>query len=62
MDKKPIEDVAKFKTSDEATLEQSFLEKLQATLQDIFDAEKPFEPTPEKERCTYCEYKNICGR
>lgn len=54
MDKKPIEDVAAIK--------EEFMEKLQATLQEIFNIDTPFAPTDDCERCTYCEYKNICGR
>ncbi len=54
MDKKPIEDIA--------SLQEKFLELLQKTLHEIFDADTPFTPTPDKERCTYCEYKSICGR
>lgn len=54
MDKKPIDNVADFK--------DEFLARLQDVLLDIFDIDKPFAPTEDKERCTYCEYRNICGR
>ena len=54
MKKKPITNVADFK--------DKFQELLQNTLLDIFDAEKPFTPTEEKERCEFCEYRGICGR
>ena len=54
MDKNPIDNVADFK--------DEFLARLQDVLLDIFDIDKPFAPTEDKERCTYCEYRNICGR
>ena len=54
LDKKPIDDVAEFK--------DEFMDKLHDVLSEIFDSNKDFEPTTEKERCTFCEYRGICGR
>ena len=50
----PIENAADFKSD--------FLARLEKVLQDIFNDEKPFAPTDKKERCSYCEYRGICGR
>ncbi len=54
MNKNPIGNVVDFKND--------FLNLLQQTLQEIFDKDTPFTCTDEKERCTYCEYKEICCR
>lgn len=54
IDKQPVNDVAEYK--------EEFLERLQCVLQDIFDSNRPFTATEDRERCTYCEYCNICGR
>ncbi len=39
-----------------------FEEKLKQLLSEIYNADLPFVPTPEKERCTHCPYKKLCGR
>lgn len=39
----------------------SFIEHLRVLLSDIFDVSKPFSPTEQKDRCTNCPYKDICG-
>lgn len=38
-----------------------FIKHLQNTIDEIFDANTPFYCTTEKDRCTYCDYKNLCG-
>ena len=38
-----------------------FIKHLQNTIDEIFDAKTPFYCTTEKDRCTYCDYKNLCG-
>ena len=40
---------------------QKFEEQLKILLSDIFDKEKPFNQTSNKNNCTYCDYKGICG-
>lgn len=39
----------------------SFIEHLRDLLSEIFDVSQPFKPTEQKERCTNCPYKDICG-
>lgn len=39
----------------------SFIEHLRTLLSEIFDVTKPFTPTEQKDRCTNCPYKDICG-
>ena len=34
---------------------------IKAKIDEIFDAKTPFYCTTEKDRCTYCDYKNLCG-
>ena len=47
--------------NDIARVHDSFAGKLGALIVDIFDEEKPFEPTVHKDRCDNCAFKNICG-
>ena len=39
-----------------------FKQNLHTLLQEIFDTKVPFEATDKEERCTYCDFKQICGR
>ncbi len=39
-----------------------FEKNLRALLQEIFSPEQPFEQTPCKKHCGYCEFLQICGR
>ncbi|MBQ2779630.1 MAG: PD-(D/E)XK nuclease family protein [Bacteroidaceae bacterium] len=47
---------------DTAPLCSEFKEHLHETLGGIFDEALPFTPTDKEERCTYCDFKRICGR
>lgn len=43
-------------------LEAIFLPGIESILTDIFDPEKPFEPTENEDNCTYCAFKALCGK
>ena len=45
-----------------STIRTAFFERLHNVLSNIFDPTKPFEPTQDKERCKFCDYKGICCR
>ena len=47
---------------DVRAIEAEFKQHLHSLLKDIFDTEKPFEATDKEERCTYCDFKQICER
>lgn len=47
---------------DVGAIEVDFKQRLQSLLRDIFDTSTPFEATDKEERCTYCDFKQICGR
>jgi ATP-dependent helicase/DNAse subunit B len=38
-----------------------FLEKLQETINEIFNINEPFTRTEEKSRCKFCCYRSLCG-
>lgn len=38
-----------------------FRERLQALLEEIFDTSKDFVPTRDEEKCTYCNFRALCG-
>lgn len=40
--------------------EQEFDQGLKRVLQQIFDPSQPFSPTPHRERCANCVYRNLC--
>lgn len=42
--------------------DETFRENLTALIQEIFDKEKPFEPTPFVRKCEYCDFKDLCNR
>ena len=52
--KKPVTDFSEH--------QKRFLELLQQELDEIFDINTPFNPTDDKDRCKYCDYKALCGR
>ena len=52
--KKPVTDFSEH--------QKRFLELLQKELDEIFDINTPFNPTDDKDRCKYCDYKALCGR
>lgn len=39
-----------------------FDKRFEQMLLDIFDPEKPFEPTEDKTRCEYCAFGYLCNR
>ena len=47
--------------NDIADVHEAFARDLGALLADIFNEDKPFEPTAHKDRCDTCAFKNICG-
>lgn len=52
--KAPIDDIG--------TIADEYMKFLDQTLKDIFDTSQPFRPANDKEKCVYCDYKDICGR
>ncbi len=51
--------------SDENNVDQflpQYEEQLDALLDEMFDAGKPFVQTEDALRCTYCDFKNLCNR
>ena len=53
INKQPVTDYSQY--------HEEFIDHLQKTIDEIFNIKVPFHCTPEKERCTYCDYKNLCG-
>ncbi|MGN1253571.1 MAG: PD-(D/E)XK nuclease family protein, partial [Prevotella sp.] len=47
--------------NDIARVDEPFISHLQELLAKIFDVSLPFTPTEQKDRCTNCPYKDICG-
>lgn len=43
-------------------LNTKFEELLAELLGEILNPDIPFEPTQDKDRCVFCEFKNLCGR
>lgn len=37
-----------------------FMELLRTTVDDMFNADIPYQPTEQRERCTYCPYRLLC--
>ena len=50
------------KVTEISAIKDAYMEKLDAVLKNIFDAEGSFEPTNDRKRCEYCDYRNLCGR
>lgn len=50
------------KAIDVTAIEAEFKQQLNTLLEEIFDTATPFEATDKKERCTYCDFKQICQR
>ncbi|MBR1468580.1 MAG: PD-(D/E)XK nuclease family protein [Prevotella sp.] len=48
------------KISDIGHVQQPFSENLHALLNEIFNAEHPFSPTDDRQRCANCPYRKIC--
>jgi ATP-dependent helicase/DNAse subunit B len=53
IDKQPVMDFSLHR--------DKFMERLQKTLDEIFDVNTPFRCTDDKDRCTYCDYNVLCG-
>ena len=51
---KPVTDIS--------VIKKEYMDKLDAVLRDIFDADLPFFPTDDRKRCEYCDYRHLCGR
>ena len=45
-----------------AFFEDEFRERLQASLEEIFDEKEPFTQTEDIKKCAYCDFKAICKR
>ena len=50
----PIQDVA--------SLKEEFIQLLTQLLEEIFEPNVPFRPTPHIERCEFCPYRQLCGQ
>ena len=47
----------------DSDIERDFLDNLSsAVFRPMFDLAVQFEPTDNADRCTYCDYKALCGR
>jgi ATP-dependent helicase/DNAse subunit B len=53
INKQPVADYSQY--------HDEVINHLQNTLEEIFNVNVPFYCTNEKERCAYCDYKNLCG-
>jgi hypothetical protein len=53
INKQPVTDYSQY--------HDEFINHLQNTIDEIFDINVPFHCTEETDRCTYCDYKNLCG-
>ncbi len=42
--------------------EEEYTEKLKETLQEIFDFNKPFTCTDDRQNCEHCDFRGLCGR
>ncbi len=56
----PVLRLGKERVDDVAAYREEFWPRLQLLLEEIFDAERPFTPTADRERCTHCPYKQVC--
>jgi hypothetical protein len=55
-------DKEKFVINNFSLYRNVFENSLRTTLNEMFDAEKPFIQTPNIKNCQYCPFKNICGK
>ncbi|MBR4999437.1 MAG: hypothetical protein IKY11_00720, partial [Rikenellaceae bacterium] len=47
----------------DSDIERDFLDNMSsAVFRPMFDLAVQFEPTDKADRCTYCDYKALCGR
>lgn len=54
--------IGKERVADVADYEEEFTDRLKAVVSDIFDPQKPFNPTEDKSMCGLCPYAGLCGR
>ena len=52
----------KQKVTDFKPFEEAFKTNLNNLIINLFNSEIPFSQTPHPEKCTYCDYKNLCRR
>lgn len=43
-------------------VKEGYNDMMEQIVTDIFDPEKPFEPTADENRCAYCIFKSLCGK
>lgn len=43
-------------------IRDEFLKKMESIFKDIFNPEKPFEPTTNEQNCSFCNLKSLCGK
>lgn len=48
--------------NDHIQINDQFLERLNSMISEIFNQEKPFEPTDREGNCGYCKLKQLCGK
>ena len=56
----PVLRVGKERINDIAVYHNDFWAHLKALLSEIFNKERAFMPTKDRERCTRCPYKQVC--
>ena len=56
----PVLRLGKERVDDVAAYRDEFWSGLQSLLEEIFDKDRPFEPTEDRERCTRCPYRQVC--
>ena len=59
-DYNPVLKFGKEHIADVAPHEETFMNLLTATIDEMFDPSMPFEPTPDRTRCTNCPYRMLC--
>lgn len=57
----PVLEIDSHKISDVGIYKKQFIDLLKNVLAEIFDPNKPFVPTEDRQRCAMCPYRMICG-
>lgn len=57
-----VVDVDGVPVNDISSLKGDYVAALDSVIAEMFDTSTPFTATEDKERCKYCNYKQICGR
>ena len=57
-----VVDVDGVPVNDISSLKGDYIAALDSVIAEMFDTSTPFTATEDKERCKYCNYKQICGR